>query len=303
LIFRTLSTMATGVLLGGCCAFACAALSSLSGLLKFKGARGAPTVRARHPLQTARQLFAQPAFAGGFAVAFLAWALHVAALSLAPLSIVQVALASGMVMLAAFGERWFGVKVGGRRWGGLFALALALALLGISEPAIHGPHSRFSPPALIAFESCLFAVGGSLLLRPRLRPSHRQLHGIWLGGAAGILFSVSDTAIKALSGISLAHGPLALLASPWLAVAAAASVCAFYASAASLQQGEAIPVLAISGVALNVGGIVSGLLVFGDPLPGSALGILCQGCGYLLLVVASLLLPAPAGVAADAAVG
>jgi len=295
--------MAADVLLGAFCALACAALSSLSGLLKFKGARLAPPVCARRPLRTAVALIRQPWFAAGFALAFCAWGLHVAALSLAPLSLVQVALASGMVMLAAFGQRWFGVGVGARRWAGLCALALALALLAVSEPAVQGPHSRFSPAALIAFESTLFALGGCLLFSPRLRPSSSQLHGIWLGGSAGLLFAVSDTAVKALSGISLAHGPLALLASPWLAVALLASVCSFYASASSLQRGEALSVLAITGVAMNLGGIVAGLIVFADPFPASALGILCQGVGYLLLLVASLLLPAPIARLADAATG
>src|SRR5579875_3748915 len=130
--------MTAGLVLGGGMAVACAALSSLSGLLKYRGARQAPAVRACRPLRTARLLLRQRPFAIGMALAFVAWGLHVAALSLAPLSLVQVALASGMVLLAAFGERWFGLDVGGRRWAGLLLLAFALALLAVGEPAVRG---------------------------------------------------------------------------------------------------------------------------------------------------------------------
>ena len=51
-------------------------------------------------------------------------------------------------------------------------------------------------------------------------------------------------------------------------MAIVASVAAFYASAKGLQDGEAVPVIAITGTAANVAGIVGGIVVFGDPLSG-----------------------------------
>ena len=80
-------------------------------------------------------------------------------------------------------------------------------------------------------------------------------HGVMLGAASGILFGVSDTAIKALTGITGAHGVLGLLLSPWLGVAIAASIVAFYASARALQDSEAVPVIAVTGAAANIAGI------------------------------------------------
>ena len=53
-------------------------------------------------------------------------------------------------------------------------------------------------------------------------------------------------------------------------MAIAGSVGAFYASARSLQDGEAVAVIAITGTAANISGIAGGILVFGDPLPGTA---------------------------------
>ena len=118
-------------------------------------------------------------------------------------------------------------------------------------------------------------------------------HGMMLGAASGILFGVSDTAIKALTGIIGAHGPLAVLLSPWLAVAVLASIVAFYASAKGLQDGEAVPVIAVTGTAANIAGIAGGIVVFGDPVAGSTVGVLLQALAFVLVIVAAALMPAP----------
>jgi hypothetical protein len=118
-------------------------------------------------------------------------------------------------------------------------------------------------------------------------------HGVMLGAAAGILFGVSDTAIKALTGIVGAHGVLAVALSPWLLVALGASVVAFYSSARGLQDGDAVPVIAVTGTAANIAGIAGGIVVFGDPMAGSAVGVTLQALAFVLVIVASALMPAP----------
>jgi hypothetical protein len=112
-----------------------------------------------------------------------------------------------------------------------------------------------------------------------------------LGAASGILFGVSDVSIKALTGIAGAHGALGLLLSPWLAVTLLASVVAFFASAKSLQDGDAVPVIAITSATANISAIAGGFLVFGDPLPSGALGITVQAIGVLAIVLAAALMP------------
>ena len=46
---------------------------------------------------------------------------------------------------------------------------------------------------------------------------------------------------------------------------------------------------------------VAGILVFGDPLPGSTLGIVLQGLAFLLVIVASAMTPVPRAAAPAAA--
>ena len=108
----------------------------------------------------------------------------------------------------------------------------------------------------------------------------------------GILFGVSDVAIKAISGMVGAHGFAGLL-SPWLFICLAASVVAFYASAKAFQDGDAVPVIAVTGTAANVAGIVGGFIVFGDPLPTSPVPVVLQCLAFMLVVGAAWLMPAP----------
>ncbi len=272
-------------------ALACALTTNLGFLYKHRGACAAPGVDFRHPVRSARQLFASRMFALGMLVAVGSWIFHIGAMAMVPLSVVQMVLAGGIVLLAIMAERYYGACVGSRQWAGLAMTALGLVLLGISLPAVHGAHSRYSVPGMIAFEAVLIGIGTLLILGPRIgAPRHH--HGVMLGAASGILFGVSDIGLKALTGLIGAHGLLGF-ASPWLAVTVGASIVAFFSSAKSLQDGEAIPVIAVTSTAANVSGIVGGLVVFGDPFPSSTIGIAFQVLAFALVIVAAWFTPAP----------
>jgi len=278
-------------LIGILLALACALATNVGFLYKHRGACAAPAVDMKRPLHTARSLFASRLFAIGMLIAAGAWLFHVAAMALAPLSLVQVVLAAGVVLLAIMAERMFGLKIGRRQWLGLGLTAFGLMLLGVSLPPAHGAHSRFSVPGMIAFEAALILAGSLLIIGPRFgaRSEHR---GFMLGAAAGILFGVSDVAIKAISGMVASHGALGLV-SPWTLVTIGASIAAFYASAKGLQDGDAVPVIAVTGTAANVAGIVGGIIVFGDPLSGNPLTLIVECVAFVLVLAAAWLMPAP----------
>lgn len=280
-------TLQLGILLALLCAFA----TNLGFLYKHRGACAAAPVDARHPLRSAASLFRSRWFALGMLVATGAFGLHVAALALAPISVVQVVLSAGVVLLAVMAERLFGFEVGPRQWWGLGLTASGLILLGLTLPASTGAHSSFSVGAMIAFEAGLFGLGGLLIMGPRIG-GPAEHHGIMLGAASGVLFGVSDVAIKALTGLVGELGAGGLL-SPWMLVAVAASIVAFYASARGLQDGEAVPVIAMTGTAANISAIAGGILVFGDPMPSDAFGIVMQSAAFVMVCVAAALMPAP----------
>jgi drug/metabolite transporter (DMT)-like permease len=281
-------TMDLGIFLALLCAF----VANLGFFYKYRGANDVPKVQVMHPFRSARALYSSKWFTLGMITATASWGLHVAALAMAPMSVIQVSLAAGVVFIAVMADKLFGFKVGGRQWLGLSLTAAGLVLLGVTLPAMHGAHSHFSDAAMISFETVLFGIGALLLMGPRMggRIEH---HGMMLGAASGILFGVSDTAIKALTGITGAHGFMGLLLSPWLAVAILASIVAFFASARGLQEGEAVPVIAVTGTAANIAGIAGGIVVFGDPMAGSTAGVLLQALAFVLVIVAAALMPAP----------
>jgi drug/metabolite transporter (DMT)-like permease len=271
-------------------ALASAAASNIGFLMRHRGAVEAPEVDVRHLLRSAVGLFRSKWWAVGYAVAVVAYLLHVGALALAPLSLVQALISGGLVFLTVLAERFFGFTVGTRQWLGVGLTALGLVLLAITLPSGSGAHSSYSLAGMIAFESGLLAVGMTLVFWKRLG-SHEH-HGVLLGTASGILFGVSDVAIKALTG-TVGSGGLMGLVSPWLLTCVIASVIAFYASARGLQKGEAVPVITLTSAAANVSAISGGILVFGDPMPGDPLGIAIQSLAFIMVIAAAALTPAP----------
>ncbi len=281
-------------------ALICAVASNLAFFFKHRGACEACAVDIKHPFRTARSLWSSKWFALGMLIGAAAWAVHVAAIALAPLSVVQAVLAGGVALLAVMAEKLFGLQVGPRQWWGLALTACGLILLGVTLPHSDGTHSSFSLPAMIAFEAGLFAVGTLLIMGKRLGGKDEH-HGVMLAAASGILFGVCNVGVKALTGIVGDHGVIGVLLSPWLLIAIAGSVTAFYASARSLQDGDAVPVIAITGTAANISCIAGGIVVFGDPMPSDALGIAIQATAFVMVIVASALMPAPVRAAQGAA--
>jgi drug/metabolite transporter (DMT)-like permease len=200
------------VILGLILALASALATNLAFLFKHRGAVLAPPVRVRHPLRSAAGLLRSRWFLVGWIVAIVAWGLHVGALSLAPLSIVQAVLSGGLVFLAVFAERFFGFRLGRRQWLGLAITAAGLVVIGLTGGGAEDSQ-RASLSALIAIEGAIFAIVAALVRVSTRRRVLARAEGLLLGAAAGALWSISDVAIKWLT--QAAPGPLLGLLSPW----------------------------------------------------------------------------------------
>ena len=273
-------------------ALVCAIATQLGFLCKHRGANCAPPVDLGRPLRSAVALVRSRWFAIGLAVTASAWVLHVLALAIAPLSVVQAVLSSGVVVLAVLGDRVFGCDVAPRQWLGIAMTATGLVLLVVTLPGHDGAQAAFAMPTLVLFEGAMLGVGALLVAGPRLgAPTHH--HGALLGAAAGTLIGVSDVAIKALTGIA-ASGALAVLASPALLVAVLTGLLAFLTSARAFQQGDAVPVIASTSTAANVTAILGGILVFGDALAGGTVVVVLQALAFVLVAAAALLTPGAA---------
>jgi hypothetical protein len=268
-------------------ALAAAVMTNLASLLKHRGCQQVAPVEIRKPLRTARRLAASRWFAAGWGIAAGAWLIHVAALALAPISLVQATLAGGAVSLAVLSQRLFGNAVERRQWLALLLGGSGLCLLALTLPRIDGSHSQFALTAIVAFEGAL----GLLALCLAFGSQHPRLlirRGAILAVIAGTLFAFAGVAIKALTGEG--NLPFLVLA-PWLLAILAWGVLAQYSAVAALQRGGAIETIGLMGLVASAAQILSGVLVFGDPFATGTVGIGLQATAFALVCASALLLP------------
>jgi hypothetical protein len=262
------------------------AFGSVAGFLyKFRGAREAPSVELRHPWRSTVELFRSPVYALGIAIALGSWGLHVGALSLAPISLVQSVIAGGLVLLTVVADRLFGIAVTRREWIGVGMTAAGLAFLAATLDGDAGSaHSRYVPGTLAIFLAVVGAAG--LALAVARRPG-------WLAVSAGLLWATSDTSIKALSS-HLSKLGVGVLVHPLALVILIASLVGLLISAKSLQLGDAVPMIALTSAAANLTTIAAGPIVFGEPMPSSGAGVVVRVLAFGLVIVAAALTPPPA---------
>jgi hypothetical protein len=210
----------------------------------------------------------------------------VAALTLAPISLVQSVIAGGLVLLTVVADRLFGIEVTRREWVGVILTAAGLAFLAATLSGDgNGAHSRYDPLTLAIFLSVVGAAGLALALRPR-RPA-------LLAVSAGLLWAASDTSIKALSS-HLGQLGLGVVVHPLAVVILVASLVGLLISARSLQLGAAVSMIAITSAAANLTTIAAGPIVFAEPLPAGQLALAVRLLAFGCVIVAAAMTPPPA---------
>jgi drug/metabolite transporter (DMT)-like permease len=266
------------------------ALSSIFGFLyKQRGAVQAPDVDFRRPVRSSLVLFGSPWYTLGIVVAMASWGLHAAALSLAPISLVQSVIAGGLVFLTVIADRAFGFEVTRREWLGVALAAVGLAFLAATlNGAGHSAHSDFEAATIAVYVSVVAAAG--LLLTATA--AGRAHSGVLFGAAAGLLWGASDVSIKGASHY-LGDGFAGLMLQPLPLVVLVLSLIGLLVSAKSLQLGDAVPVIAVTSVAANTVTIAAGPIVFSDPLPSDSLGLIARLIAFALVIGAAALIPAP----------
>jgi hypothetical protein len=262
------------------------AFGSVAGFLyKFRGAREAAAVDMRRPISSSIALFSSPIYTLGIVIALGSWGLHVAALSLAPISLVQSVIAGGLVLLTVVADRLFGIPVTRREWIGVGLTAAGLAFLAATlNGAGNSAHSHYRPGTLAIYIGAVAAVG--LLLAARTR------RATVLAVSAGLLWAASDTSIKALSS-HLGKLGIGVLIHPLAVVILVASLIGLLVSARSLQLGDAVPVIALTSAAANLTTIAAGPIVFSEPLPSGHFELALRVLAFALVIVAAALTPPP----------
>ncbi len=222
-------------------------------------------LRLSEPLRSLRSLAGNGRWTAGFLLGIGGWAVYVAALRVAPLSLVQAASAGGIAVLA------LGVgRLRAHERVGVGAAIAGLVMLGLSLPR-HPAGGHASTLALatwlaasaVAAGVAALAVGG----------------GAGLGTAAGVLYAAGDVATKAAVAGGVAFVP-ALLAAHGLA---------FVCMQLAFQRGSRLATAGLAVVWTNALPIVAGTLLFAESLPGGWRGSARLAAFALVLVGAAAL--------------
>jgi len=239
-----------------------------------------PPLSIRRPLASLRLLFANPRWLTGFFVGIAGWALYVAALKLAPLSLVQAVSAGGIGLLALLVERTTEVRLSRREWSGVAAAVAGLLLLGLSLVGgqTAGRHGSAAAVGLWVAVSLVVAALAAGPAAPRLAG------GAGFGLAAGLLYAAGDVATKAAVG-----GGAALL---FTAAVLACHGLAFVALQLGFQRGSALATAGVSNLAMNALPIAAGTMLFGESLPGGGAGAL-RLLAFAAVVAGAVLLVRP----------
>jgi len=253
--------------------------------LKHKGAVNAPPVEWRRPVHSTIELFKSPIYTIGCVVATTSWGFHVAALALAPISVVQSVIAGGLVFVTVVADRIFGQSVSRREWIGVGLTAAGLAFLAATlEGTTDSAHADFDGAALLGV--MIVTTVGALVLAARNGAS-----GPALAVSAGLLWAGSDITIKAISnysdmGILVIFHPFAYVILIW-------SLVGLLVSAKSLQLGPAVPVIAITSATANIITIAAGPAIFREPLPADTGTLLVRLAAFGLVITAAAMTPPP----------
>ena len=166
-------------------------------------------------------------------------------------------------------------------------IALSTSVCGDGEA--DAAHDQYGTGLLLSYVAIVIAIGVATAVFARRTPTGGPLLGI----SAGCLWGASDVCIKALAG-DLGSDPTGTLTHPLVIVIVGASLVGLTVSARSLQVGPPVGVIAMTTAAGNISTIVAGPVVFGEPFPDDAGGVLLRVLAFGLVIIAATLTPPPA---------
>jgi hypothetical protein len=233
------------------------------------------------------RLLRRPRWVIGGALMVVGFGFHVGALTLAPLTVVQPALAAGLLVLLAVGARSDAGRVGLGELGAVAAIALGVVGLTLTAPT----RTTVSSDAL----ALALALGGlaaiallPLVLTHAVGAPRRGTSSLMPALGAGAAYALSGLTTKLVSDRLDAGAPLATAF--WLTVTVLVALLAVIDQTAALQRGGTTQVGVIVYVVPVIVPVLGAPLLFGESWASSPVGGLplalsvlavCVGAGAL----------------------
>jgi hypothetical protein len=213
----------------------------------------------------------------GTGLSILGWPLQVVALLLAPLVVVQPALAAGLLVLVFVGQRMLGEHAGTHEYLAMAAIVIGVIGAGLCAPPRTTGHTSERLTILIVLVILALASLLPYLLRA-LRRSPASLTIV----CAGLAFGWSGVATK-LASDDLSHRYFGV-AIAWGLATAAASAVGVLSESSSLQARPAIQVAPVVFVTQTIVPVALAPVLFGERFSDTPLGGVPLALSLLLLV-------------------
>ena len=257
-------------------AFASALVTNTAYSLEHDAAAALPPLSPRRPLESVRLLLGDRRWLLAFGAETAGWLMYVAALRLAPLSLVQAVAASGVAVLAFATARGHPSRLARREQ---FAVILSIAGLILLSSSLVDTAEADQRPAVIGVIIWLAACGGGAVLLIAIPTRFGRAAS--LGLAAGLLFADGDISAKLVG-----YGGIWLAAIGTLIVAYAVGTSVLQWA---YQRGDALTAAGMATMATNAVPIAAGFVLFGETLPHGTRAVL-QVAAFACLVVSAVAL-------------
>jgi len=283
------------LVLGIVAAAASSCFYNLSIALQALQVRDVPDDHGLQPSLLVR-LVKNPRWLGATGIGLLGWPLELAALLLAPLTVVQPVLASGLLLLLYLGASRLGERPGPREFAAVAAILVGLTGVALAAPERTTDHADGTALAVSLGAIALIALL-PYIFRGRV-------------GAAGFIIVVSAGCGYAWTGIvsklvtdEVAAGSV-LIAVAWLATLAASEFIALLSEMSALQRRPATHVAPPMFTVQVLVPVLLAPFLFGESWGDTPLGGVVLGASIALAVAGTALVaasPAVAGVLESAA--
>jgi hypothetical protein len=267
----------SGLLAGLLLAFASAIVINLAYLQEHRAAVALPALSMRRPLQSIRLLLGDRSWLIGFAMESVGFLLYVAALALAPLSLVQSIAAGGIGVLAFASARLAKRRLARVEIAGVLLSVLGLAALAVSLVGGKAKEGGGEIGPILLWLGVTAAVAVVCVVVGRRRWGAAVANGV----AGGLFFSIGDISTKLATqgGARIAFAVLLLLG--------------YFAGTGLLQLGyQAGAALTVAGLATlltNALPIAAGMVVLDEPVPTGWVGAI-RLLAFAAVVIGGVLL-------------
>jgi hypothetical protein len=241
-------------------ALAATGLTNVAYLREHDAAAALPTLSLRRPLHSIEALLTDRSWLLGFALESGGFALYVAALALAPLTLVQSVSAGGIGILAYASARLSRRRLSRHELAGVLLSMLGLLALAVSLAGGSGEGAGGSTVEILLW---LTATAGAAVVALALGRRFGAL-AVAEGIAGGLFFSIGDVSVK----VATQGGARTAFA---IGVIVGYSLGTAFLQL-GYQKGGALTVAGLATLLTNALPIAAGSVVLGEPVPSGVFG-------------------------------